>query len=250
MPLRLLRKVYHKIRNILNITSVDDIFEVIDNIDISDDLFINENNYTNHNTCIVYQSDINYLLRLATLPLRYIEDIKDEDVINFSYIQKLIKLNEALDKNIVYPNHIFMIKYSDYYVKSNCKNPEFIFGWSNIILKDGTQINDIILPYGKSFIKYLDSINNKYFRNMITDEYRFNSVMIMLTLEIAVLCKYYRDYGLNTYNTKRIIEETSSLCVLIGILQKKMKANGLRSFTDITSDRVLSKVFKCNGWSH
>ena len=248
MSLRLLRKVYHKIRNILNITSVDDIFKVIDNI-YTDDLFVNETNWTNHNTYVTRQSDINYLLSLATLPLRYISEIDIEDVSNFSYIQKLMKLSDAINQNILQADYIFAIKYSDNYITSNCQNPKFEFSWSNIIFKDGTQINDIILPYGKSFVKYLDAINNKYFINMTTDEYRFNSVMIMLTLEIAVLCRCYRNDGLNIYNTKRIIEETASLCVLIGIVQKEIKSNGIRLFTDITPNRVMDKILTYNGWS-
>ena len=122
---------------------------------------------------------------------------------------------------------------------------------ADVELKDGTIIDGIVLPHkpmrdDSSWYSFYDK---NRLRHMSCDEYMFNTMIIMLTFEAAMMTRYYGLLGDEKHNITRVLEEVSSICVLIKGLEDAMKRHKLRSFTDITSDKVLDKVFKSIGWA-
>ena len=255
MDLKLLSKnisssIRNKIKYLLriNITSINNIFEVFDDVWEVESIFPHDRPY---NYVLSKDREINAALKLATAPLQYIPDLEKDECKSFAYIQKLLILSGIRDKNIAYPGTVFYIRYSDVYFKSRGSDRRFDYAWADVKLKDGTIIDGIVLPH-----KPMRDDNSWYIfydknrlRHMSCDEYMFNTMIIMLTFEAAMMTKYYGLLGDEKYNITRLLEEVSSICVLIKGLEDAMKRHKLRSFTDITSDKVLDKVFKSIGWA-
>lgn len=234
----------------INVASVKKIFKLFDDMIYIDRVFVNSDQSKRD---ILTGFDADAALNLATTPLYYAEILDDEEkctnCTDFSYIQKLLILHKIRCKDIDYPGTIHYIRYSsDFHIES--RHHIFDFAWADVVLEDGTIINDIVLPYhpyrsGYSWSRFSD---HNRLRHMSCDEYNFNTMIIMLTLEIAMMTKYYHHLKNEKYNLTRILQETASLCVLIKSLQDAMKKLKLRSFTDITSEKVLNEVFKRIGW--
>lgn len=242
--------IRNKIKYLLriNITSINNIFKVIDDVWEVESIFPHDRPY---NYVLSEDREINAALKLATAPLQYIPDLEKDECKSFAYIQKLLILSGIRDKNITYPGTVFYIRYSDVYFKSRGSDRRFDYAWADVKLKDGTIIDGIVLPH-----KPMRDDNSWYIfydknrlRHMSCDEYMFNTMIIMLTFEAAMMTKYYGLLGDEKYNITRVLEEVSSICVLIKGLEDAMKRHKLRSFTDITSDKVLDKVFKSIGWA-
>lgn len=242
--------IRNKIKYLLriNITSINNIFKVFNDVLEVESIFPHDRP---HNYVLSEDREINAALKLATAPLQYIPDLEKDECKSFAYIQKLLILSGIRDKNIAYPGTVFYIKYSDVYFKSRGSDRRFDYAWADVKLKDGTIIDGIVLPH-----KPMRDDNSWYIfydknrlRHMSCDEYMFNTMIIMLTFEAAMMTKYYGLLGDEKYNITRVLEEVSSICVLIKGLEDAMKRHKLRSFTDITSDKVLDKVFKSIGWA-
>lgn len=242
--------IRNKIKYLLriNITSINNIFKVFNDVLEVESIFPHDRP---HNYVLSEDSEINAALKLATAPLQYIPDLEKDECKSFAYIQKLLILSEIRDKNIAYPGTVFYIKYSDVYFKSRGSDRRFDYAWADVKLKDGTIIDGIVLPHkpmrdNNSWYIFYDK---NRLRHMSCDEYMFNTMIIMLTFEAAMMTKYYGLLGDEKYNITRVLEEVSSICVLIKGLEDAMKRHKLRSFTDITSDKVLDKAFKSIGWA-
>lgn len=242
--------IRNKIKYLLriNITSINNIFKVFNDVLEVESIFPHDRP---HNYVLSEDREINAALKLATTPLQYIPDLEKDECKSFAYIQKLLILSGIRDKNIAYPGTVFYIKYSDVYFKSRGSDRRFDYAWADVKLKDGTIIDGIVLPH-----KPMRDDNSWYIfydknrlRHMSCDEYMFNTMIIMLTFEAAMMTKYYGLLGDEKYNMTRVLEEVSSICVLIKGLEDAMKRHKLRSFTDITSDKVLDKAFKSIGWA-
>lgn len=242
--------IRNKIKYLLriNITSINNIFKVFNDVLEVESIFPHDRP---RNYILSEDREINAALKLATAPLQYIPDLEKDECKSFAYIQKLLILSGIRDKNIVYPGTVFYIRYSDVYFKSRGSDRRFDYAWADVKLKDGTIIDGIVLPH-----KPMRDDNSWYIfydknrlRHMSCDEYMFNTMIIMLTFEAAMMTKYYGLLGDEKYNITRLLEEVSSICVLIKGLEDAMKRHKLRSFTDITSDKVLDKVFKSIGWA-
>lgn len=242
--------IRNKIKYLLriNITSINNIFEVFNDVLEVESIFPHDRP---HNYVLSEDREINAALKLATAPLQYIPDLEKDECKSFAYIQKLLILSGIRDKNITYPGTVFYIRYSDVYFKSRGSDRRFDYAWADVKLKDGTIIDGIVLPH-----KPMRDDNSWYIfydknrlRHMSCDEYMFNTMIIMLTFEAAMMTKYYGLLGDEKYNITRVLEEVSSICVLIKGLEDAMKRHKLRSFTDITSDKVLDKAFKSIGWA-
>lgn len=242
--------IRNKIKYLLriNITSINNIFKVFNDILEVESIFPHDRP---HNYVLSEDREINAALKLATAPLQYIPDLEKDECKSFAYIQKLLILSGIRDKNIAYPGTVFYIKYSDVYFKSRGSDRRFDYAWADVKLKDGTIIDGIVLPHkpmrdNNSWYIFYDK---NRLRHMSCDEYMFNTMIIMLTFEAAMMTKYYGLLGDEKYNITRVLEEVSSICVLIKGLEDAMKRHKLRSFTDITSDKVLDKAFKSIGWA-
>lgn len=242
--------IRNKIKYLLriNITSINNIFKVFNDVLEVESIFPHDRP---HNYVLSEDREINAALKLATAPLQYIPDLEKDECKSFAYIQKLLILSEIRDKNIAYPGTVFYIKYSDVYFKSRGSDRRFDYAWADVKLKDGTIIDGIVLPHkpmrdNNSWSIFYDK---NRLRHMSCDEYMFNTMIIMLTFEAAMMTKYYGLLGDEKYNITRVLEEVSSICVLIKGLEDAMKRHKLRSFTDITSDKVLDKAFKSIGWA-
>lgn len=242
--------IRNKIKYLLriNITSINNIFKVFNDVLEVESIFPHDRP---RNYILSEDREINAALKLATAPLQYIPDLEKDECKSFAYIQKLLILSGIRDKNIAYPGTVFYIRYSDVYFKSRGSDRRFDYAWADVKLKDGTIIDGIVLPH-----KPMRDDNSWYIfydknrlRHMSCDEYMFNTMIIMLTFEAAMMTKYYGLLGDEKYNITRLLEEVSSICVLIKGLEDAMKRHKLRSFTDITSDKVLDKVFKSIGWA-
>ena len=242
--------IRNKIKYLLriNITSINNIFKVIDDVWEVESIFPRDRPL---NYVLSEDREINAALKLVTAPLQYIPDLEKDECKSFAYIQKLLILSEIRDKNITYPGTVFYIRYSDVYFKSRGSDRRFDYAWADVKLKDGTIIDGIVLPHkpmrdDNSWYRFYDK---NRLRHMSCDEYMFNTMIIMLTFEAAMMTKYYGLLGDEKYNITRVLEEVSSICVLIKGLEDAMKRHKLRSFTDITSDKVLDKAFKSIGWA-
>lgn len=242
--------IRNKIKYLLriNITSINNIFKVFNDVLEVESIFPHDRP---RNYVLSEDREINAALKLATAPLQYIPDLEKDECKSFAYIQKLLILSEIRDKNIAYPGTVFYIKYSDVYFKSRGSDRRFDYAWADVKLKDGTIIDGIVLPHkpmrdNNSWSIFYDK---NRLRHMSCDEYMFNTMIIMLTFEAAMMTKYYGLLGDEKYNITRVLEEVSSICVLIKGLEDAMKRHKLRSFTDITSDKVLDKAFKSIGWA-
>lgn len=242
--------IRNKIKYLLriNITSINNIFKVFNDVLEVELIFPHDRP---RNYILSEDREINAALKLATAPLQYIPDLEKDECKSFAYIQKLLILSGIRDKNIAYPGTVFYIRYSDVYFKSRGSDRRFDYAWADVKLKDGTIIDGIVLPH-----KPMRDDNSWYIfydknrlRHMSCDEYMFNTMIIMLTFEAAMMTKYYGLLGDEKYNITRVLEEVSSICVLIKGLEDAMKRHKLRSFTDITSDKVLDKAFKSIGWA-
>lgn len=242
--------IRNKIKYLLriNITSINNIFKVFNDVLEVESIFPHDRP---RNYILSEDREINAALKLATAPLQYIPDLEKDECKSFAYIQKLLILSGIRDKNIAYPGTVFYIRYSDVYFKSRGSDRRFDYAWADVKLKDGTIIDGIVLPH-----KPMRDDNSWYIfydknrlRHMSCDEYMFNTMIIMLTFEAAMMTKYYGLLGDEKYNITRVLEEVSSICVLIKGLEDAMKRHKLRSFTDITSDKVLDKAFKSIGWA-
>lgn len=242
--------IRNKIKYLLriNITSINNIFKVFNDVLEVESIFPHDRP---HNYVLLEDRKINAALKLATAPLQYIPDLEKDECKSFAYIQKLLILSGIRDKNIAYPGTVSYIKYSDVYFKSRGSDRRFDYAWADVELKDGTIIDGIVLPHkpmrdDSSWYSFYDK---NRLRHMSCDEYMFNTMIIMLTFEAAMMTRYYGLLGDEKHNITRVLEEVSSICVLIKGLEDAMKRHKLRSFTDITSDKVLDKVFKSIGWA-
>ena len=100
MDLKLLSKnisssIRNKIKYLLriNITSINNIFEVFDDVWEVESIFPHDRPY---NYVLSKDREINAALKLATAPLQYIPDLEKDECKSFAYIQKLLILSGML----------------------------------------------------------------------------------------------------------------------------------------------------------